>query len=196
MCIEQRDFDAGGCRVVQNLYFEDIQTGDIFGSREVTVTVDREEMLDYAGRYDALPIHVDVAAARNASLEDVIASGGHTSSLMLRLYHLNCRHAKVNIAIVVGVDWHLKFHKPVYAGDVLCQLQTALETRASSRPGHGTVVFRGETAVKLCCRSIRGSWWQHAPRIAVSEIPGQSGLALPSALRPPSASSGSRPTFT
>lgn len=42
-------------------YFEDIEVGERHDCG--SVTVDREEMLEFAERYDPQPIHVDLEAA-------------------------------------------------------------------------------------------------------------------------------------
>src|SRR5262245_59029056 len=44
-------------RAPTTVYFEDIQKGDVLGSTGITITVDRDELLDYNRRYDCWPIH-------------------------------------------------------------------------------------------------------------------------------------------
>ena len=128
------------------VYFEDIRKGDVLGSADVTVTVDRDELLDHNKRYDYWPIHVDPAAAKVAGFDDVIASSSYILSLMLRLFHLNRVREPLssNYALIGGVEQRLKIQRPVQAGDVLHFLQTVIETRPSSKPGRGIMVVRDE----------------------------------------------------
>ena len=132
-------------RAPATVYFEDIRKGDVLGSPDITVTVNRDELLDYNRRYDYWPIHVDPAAARVAGFDDVIASSGYILSLMLRLFHLNrATDPQSNYALLGGVDQRLKIQKPVQAGDVLHFMQTVVETRPSSKPGRGIMIVRDE----------------------------------------------------
>lgn len=127
------------------MYFEDINKGDVTGSPDITVTVDRDELVAYNRRYDYWPIHVDPAAAKAAGFADVIASSGYILSLMLRLFHLNRENTpNANYAMVGGVDQRLKLQKPVQPGDILRFVQTVLETRPSSKPGRGIITVRVE----------------------------------------------------
>ena len=125
--------------------FEDIREGDVFGSPDITITVDRDELLNHNLRYDYWPIHVDPAAAKAAGFNDVIASSSYILSLMLRLFHLNrAKDPRSDFALIGAVEQRLKIPRPVQAGDVLHFLQTVVETRMSSKPGRGIVTVRDE----------------------------------------------------
>lgn len=127
------------------IYFEDIRKGDVFGSPDITITVDRDELLDHNRRYDYWPIHVDVAAAKAAGFNDIIASSSYILSLMLRLFHLNrAKDSRSDFALIGGVEQRLKIPRPVQGGDVLHFVQTVIETRPSSKPGRGTIIVRDE----------------------------------------------------
>ena len=127
------------------VYFEDINTGDVTGSPDITVTVDRDEMLDYNKHNDRWPIHLDPAAAKAAGFGDVIASGGYTLSLLLRLFHLNRENTPgANYALIGGVDWKVKIQSAVQPQDVLHFKQTVVDKRASSKPGRGIMTVRDE----------------------------------------------------
>jgi len=127
------------------IYFEDICAGDVFGSADITITVDRDELLDHNRRYDYWPINVDSVAAEAAGFNDVIASSSYILSLMLRLFHLNrAKDSRSDFAMIGGVEQRLKIPRPVQPGDVLHFLQTVVETRPSSKPGRGTITVRCE----------------------------------------------------
>ena len=132
-------------RAPVTVYFEDIRKGDVLGSADVTITVDRDELLDHNRRYDYWPVHVDPAAAKVAGFDDVIASSSYILSLMLRLFHLNrAKDPQSNYALIGGVEQRLKIQRPVQAGHVLRFVQTVVETRPSSKPGRGIMVVKDE----------------------------------------------------
>ena len=57
-------------------YYEDLEVGSksAFGHYEVT----REEVVDFAGKYDPQPFHLDDAAAAKTHFGKLSASGWHT----------------------------------------------------------------------------------------------------------------------
>jgi len=114
-------------------YFEDLEEGltEDCGSIEVT----REEMLEFAERYDPQPIHVDADAARESMFGDLIASGWLTCALSARLLvtgHMN-RNATLGGRGMDDVRWH----QPVYAGDTLSVTVELVEKRAGDNPAFG-----------------------------------------------------------
>lgn len=65
------------------LYFEDIEVGL---TRDCgSITAEKEEMLEFAERFDPQPIHIDEEAARESIFGELIASGWYTASLAARL---------------------------------------------------------------------------------------------------------------
>ena len=50
-----------------------------------TVSVDRDEVIEFATRYDPQPFHVDPEAAKESIYGGIIASGWHTCSMVMRL---------------------------------------------------------------------------------------------------------------
>ena len=116
----------------EKLYFEDIRKGDKFAG--ATVTVEREEMLDFGRRFDDQPMHFDVAAAKAMGFPDVVACGCYTFVLSSKA------------ATHVWQQWHflpsglgvqLDFLSPVFAGDILTSEMEILATRPSSKAGRG-----------------------------------------------------------
>ncbi|MBL0916322.1 MAG: acyl dehydratase, partial [Sphingopyxis sp.] len=65
------------------LYYEDIEVGVVrrFGSKQVT----REEVIDFAAKYDPQPFHLDDEAAANTHFRRLSASGWHTGSMAMRM---------------------------------------------------------------------------------------------------------------
>ena len=100
------------------------------------VTVDLEEVVTFAKRYDPQPFHVDVQEAEKSIYGGIIASGWHTCSMVMRLM---CDSYLVNSSSLgsPGIE-EVKWLSPVYPGDVLSAFRTVVETRASaSKPDRG-----------------------------------------------------------
>ena len=102
------------------------------------VTVDLEEVVAFAKRYDPQPFHVDVQEAEKSIYGGIIASGWHTCSMVIRLM---CDSYLVNSSSLgsPGIE-EVKWLSPVYPGNVLSAFRTVVETRASaSKPDRGIV---------------------------------------------------------
>jgi len=117
-------------------YWEDFKTG----SREKigSVVVDKDELIEFASRYDPQPFHVDEAAAQKSIYGGLIASGWHTCSMVMRLI---CDAYMLNSASLgsPGLE-NLRWLQPVRPGDTLTAFRTIEQTRASnSRPDRGIV---------------------------------------------------------
>ena len=65
-------------------YFEDIEVGDraSYGSYQVT----REEVIDFASKYDPQPFHLSDEAAAQTHFGKIAASGWHTASMMMAMF--------------------------------------------------------------------------------------------------------------
>jgi len=122
------------------LFYDDLTPGLVF-DLGVTV-VDKDEMIDFARRFDPQWYHVDEALAAESAYGAPIASGFFTVSLFMRAYvdHVLSRAAA---AASPGLE-ELRWTAPVYAGDRLASRLTVLD-RAPSRtqPGFGTVTLSG-----------------------------------------------------
>jgi len=122
-------------------YWEDFRVGETFelGS----VTIDGDEMMRFAQRFDPQPFHVDPVAAKDTPFGGLIASGWFTGSLFMRLYV----EAVLSGAASQGSPGlsELRWLAPVRAGDVLTGRLTVLDMAPSStRTTRGTVFMRGE----------------------------------------------------
>tara|TARA_B100000315_G_scaffold254808_1_gene296645 strand:+ start:9934 stop:10401 length:468 start_codon:yes stop_codon:yes gene_type:complete len=117
-------------------YFEDYRAGDvkILGS----VTVDEEEMINFARSYDPQSIHIDAEKAAAGPFNGLIASGWLTGSLMMRYFAQNFL-AEVSSIASPGLD-EVRWLAPVRPGDTLTFRVTTLETRRSrTKPDRGIV---------------------------------------------------------
>ena len=115
-------------------YFEDYPPGAVFEGGSISVS--EAEIIDFAERYDPQPMHTDREAAARGPFGGLIASGWHTTALMMRLVVTDFLSPASSIASP-GVD-ELRWLQPVRPGDELRLRMTVLEARPSrSRPEQG-----------------------------------------------------------
>ena len=117
-------------------YLQDVKVGavDRFGSYAVT----REEVVDFASRYDPQPFHLSDEAAAQTHFGRLAASGWHSCSMAMSMIVENFKVAEHAGLGSPGID-ELRFLKPVYPGDTLCVESEVLEkTPSRSRPEMGS----------------------------------------------------------
>jgi len=118
-------------------FWEDLPVGSTMelGS----VTVDREEVLEFARKYDPQPFHLDdEAAARSPIFGRLAASGWHTCAMAMGLMARNfmCQAASMGSPGIEQIKWP----RPVYPGDTLTLRKRVVESRPlKSRPNAGLV---------------------------------------------------------
>ncbi len=125
------------------LYFEDIEPGtrSAFGRYEVT----REEVIEFATKYDPQPFHLSDEAAAETHFGRIAASGWHTTAMMMRMLVQNISDIQQAGLGSPGID-ELRWLKPVYPGDVLRVETEVLDKRPSrSRADMGS--FRSKATV-------------------------------------------------
>ncbi len=125
------------------IYFEDLIVGKktLFGHYDVT----REEVLEFARKYDPQPFHLSDEAAAKTHFGRLAASGWHTTAMTM---------AVIARAVVAeeqaglgspGID-ELRWLKPVYPGDrIAVRGKIVDKTPSRSKPDIGS--FRTETIV-------------------------------------------------
>jgi acyl dehydratase len=125
------------------IYFEDLELGaeTYYGSYEVT----REEVLEFAHKYDPQPFHISDEAAAKTHFGRIAASGWHTAAMtMAVIARYVVGHEQAGLGSP-GID-DLRWRKPVYPGDTLHVRGTIVEkTPSRSRPQMGS--FRTDTVV-------------------------------------------------
>jgi acyl dehydratase len=125
------------------IYFEDLDVGaeTVFGHYDVT----REEVLEFAHKYDPQPFHLSDEAAAKTHFGRIAASGWHTCAMTMAVI---ARHVVADEQAGLGspgVD-ELRWLKPVYPGDRLTVTGTIVEkTPSRSKPEIGS--FRTRTVV-------------------------------------------------
>jgi len=124
------------------LFWEDFSAGSVreFGAMPVT----REAVLAFAGEFDPQPFHLDDAAAAGSLFGKLSASGWHTCAMTMRM---TCDAVLLRSSSLgsPGLD-QLRWHRPVFPGDVLSVRLSTLESRPmASRPTVGLVLSKWET---------------------------------------------------
>jgi acyl dehydratase len=122
-------------------YFEDYVPGSTTDCGSFTMT--EADIIAFAKAYDPQPFHVDPVSAKDGPFGGLIASGWHTTSMMMRhlVEHWVSPESSLGAAGVEGVRWP----KPVRPGDTLHVRVTVLEARRSaSKPDRGIVKARAE----------------------------------------------------
>ena len=137
------------------LYFEDFPLGEVAEYGRADVSID--EIMAFAREFDPQPFHTDEEAARTTT-GGLIASGWHTSALLLRM---NCEYFFTCAAILeeAGVE-EVRWQRPVRPGDQLHVRRLTIASRPSeSQPSAGEVEFLYEVvnqdgAVAMMQRSV------------------------------------------
>jgi acyl dehydratase len=109
------------------LYWEDMDPGSSwrFGSYPVTSA----EIVEFAERYDPLPMHIDPERARETPLGIFCASGVHTLGMTQKLL---CDDLYRRTALIAGGEIRdFLMRQPVVPGDVL-----SVHAQVEARSGH------------------------------------------------------------
>lgn len=122
------------------IYFEDIALGDSlsFGP----LTVERDEILAFAARYDPQPFHLSDEGAADTHFGSLAASGWHSTALFMRMFvaamQVDPGRQAASLG-AIGVD-ELRWLRPVRPGDTLSGTSEVIEKIPSrSRPERGIV---------------------------------------------------------
>ncbi len=141
--------------VAEGRYYQDIVIGEVRESSARKVT--REELLEFAIRYDPQYFHANPAAAAGSIFGEIIASGIHGAALWRRLDH----EISGDIRWICGIAWEdVRWPNPIRAGDELRARSEILGKRPSrTDPARGVVEcrytllnHRDETV--FTCRSV------------------------------------------
>lgn len=118
-------------------YYEDLNVGEVSVSSPRTLT--REEMIEFARRYDPQYFHIDEEAARKSIFGEVIASGIYTMAIWRQLDH----QISSDIRWICGIAWdEVRWPLAVRSGNTLRARATVLSMRDSdTRPERGIIVM-------------------------------------------------------
>ena len=125
------------------IYFEDLEVGREveFGHYDVT----REEVLEFARKYDPQPFHLSDEEAAKTHFGRIAASGWHTTAMTMAVLVAHMADEPQAGLGSPGVD-DLRWLRPVYPGVRITVRGTVLDKTASrSKPDLGS--FRTQTIV-------------------------------------------------
>lgn len=118
-------------------FLDAYREGDIQQAGPITVTA--EEIVDFAARYDPLPMHLSAADGQKTVHDSLIASGVLTIALKQRLIMSIERNSAIIGAVRIDEQ---QFLKPVRPGDELSMYQVCTGTRESkSRSDRGLMFW-------------------------------------------------------
>jgi acyl dehydratase len=119
-------------------WFEDFQVGETRRYGRYAVT--RDEVIDFARRWDPQPFHLSDEGAAATHFGTLSASGWHTAAMTMAMTvaAMDAEDDQASLG-AVGID-ELRWLQPVHPGDVLHVEAEVIETRASlKRPEMGSV---------------------------------------------------------
>jgi acyl dehydratase len=125
------------------IYLEDLAVGETthFGDYAVT----REEVIEFARKYDPQPFHLSDEAAAKTHFGRLAASGWHTCAMTMAVIARHVVDTEQAGLGSPGID-ELRWLKPVYPGDTISVSGKIVEVRPSrSKPEIGS--FRTEMKV-------------------------------------------------
>ena len=116
-------------------YFEDFHVGEqtLFGHYDVT----REEVLEFARKYDPQPFHLSDEAAAQTHFGRLAASGWHSCAMTMAVIARKVTEEEQAGLGSPGVD-ELRWLKPVYPGDrltVRAEIFEMIPSRSRSQMG-------------------------------------------------------------
>lgn len=111
------------------LTFEDFEPGSVrtFGAKALT----KDEIIAFARKYDAQPMHIDEEAARKGFFGTLVASGWHLCAVFMRMVADDYILESSSMG-APGIE-EVRWQKPALPGDVLSIRQKVLEARTSQK---------------------------------------------------------------
>ena len=143
------------------MYFDDLKLGDTI---EISAAViEKDEMVDFAKKYDNIPLHTDEDYARTTRFGGLIAPG------VMSFLAVWAKYLEADVfadELIAGKSTKIEWFKPVFADDVLTGKGTITKlTNRSERNGiaeltikaynqHGELVLTGTTEAIVKCKRI------------------------------------------
>src|SRR5438046_5767594 len=122
-------------------YFDDLKAGDRFKSEPLEVT--EKQVIEFAHKFDPQMFHLTRKSAERTIFKGLIASGGHTAAMTMRLFVQTMNFAGGVIGL--GID-ELRWPNTVRAGDLLRVETEIVHLRPSrSKPRYGVIKVRNVT---------------------------------------------------
>jgi len=126
----------------QPFYFDDYVVGD--HHRAMSYQLEKQEVIDFAKKWDPQPWHIDEEAAKAAIFGGLTACSAQLFSIAC-ITSQQWESGVVQQAVAsLGFD-EMRMHKPVYAGDIVqCTSTVELARISKSNSDRGVVACRCE----------------------------------------------------
>jgi acyl dehydratase len=117
-------------------YWEDYEIGKRYPLGSTSFTAG--EIVEFAKQFDPQSFHVDAEAAKSSLFGDLVASGWHVASKLMRLFVDNYLDSRTALGSP-GLD-EIRWLKPVRPGDTLTAwVECASKVPSRSRPTMGVI---------------------------------------------------------
>ena len=96
------------------MYFDDFKLNDTI--KIPPAVIDKEEMMDFARKYDNIPLHTDEEYARSTPFGQLIAPG------VMSAMSVWAKYLEIDLfgeELIAGKSTKIEWFKPVFAGDTL-----------------------------------------------------------------------------
>lgn len=121
----------------KKLFFQDLPVGREL--RSIRYTVARDEIIDFASKWDPQPFHIDEAAAMSSIFGGLTACSAHIFSLFSIISQQLEEGSSIAALAALGFE-ELQMIKPVYAGDTLvCESTVTSSRRSASKSDRGII---------------------------------------------------------
>ncbi len=122
------------------LYFEDVEVGKVV-HKSATFKVTREEVIEFARRWDPRPFHVDEAAAAKSVFGSLAACSAHIFSILS--WFASRGEGRTASLSALGFD-ELRMLHPVRPGDTIsCKIRCLEKRESRSKPDRGIIRYQG-----------------------------------------------------
>lgn len=133
------------------------QIGQSFTCPPISLTL--EEIMDFAQKYDPLPIHLDEDFVKTTQFKEIFASGFHT---LVATWSQWVKMEYWNEDVVAGISIdELLWKKPVYPQDELTPVITIVDKIETSSPKQGILVVNmkannqnNDLVIDMTCKAM------------------------------------------
>ena len=119
------------------MYFEEFEAGTQLNIDNVVI--DKNDMLDFANKYDYIPLHTDEEYAKKTMFGNLIAPG------VMSFMAVWAKYLETDLAgdqLLAGKSTKIEWKKPVYADDVLNAICTVSKlTKRNEKNGQVELTF-------------------------------------------------------
>lgn len=122
------------------LYFEDIEVGKIV-NKSAKFEVTRDEVVEFARRWDPRPFHVDDTAAAQSVFGSLAACSAHIFSILS--WFASRGEGRTASLSALGFD-EMRMRHPIRPGDTIsCEIQCLEKRESRSKPDRGIIRYQG-----------------------------------------------------